>query len=177
MTTCERVSVQRIFGQVRAPCAGRGGREQGYMASEQVETIVLFFCCPSVLMSEPKGNDWINSQRKKFIVNDKYEKCSLVREVHQLQTSRFQEVVSSSIVIYLSSPKLLPQLVVVQHCWRQGAGLERALVKQGTVVLSLYPVFQGRPSGESPKEKSDNCLKCGTYRFWRVLMLKMGRPR
>lgn len=59
------------------------------MASEQVETIVLFFCCPSVLMSEPKGNDWINSQRKKFIVNDKYEKCSLVREVHQLQTSRF----------------------------------------------------------------------------------------
>lgn len=89
MTTCERVSVQGIFGYIRAPCTGRGGREQGCMASEQVETIVLFFSCPSVLMSEPQGNDWINSRRKKFIVGDKYEKCSLVREVCQLQTIRF----------------------------------------------------------------------------------------
>lgn len=59
------------------------------MASEQVETAVLFSCCPSVLMSEPQGNDWINLRRKKFIVGDKYEKCSLVREVRQLQTIRF----------------------------------------------------------------------------------------
>lgn len=50
-------------------------------------------------------------------------------------------------------------------------------MKQGTIVPTLYPVFQGRPSGESPNEKSDDCLKCGTYGFLRVLMLKMGRPR